>query len=199
MENSNDSKKKINLSEKLNFDKIDLTAPEVVISEILSQIPEQTNNIIFGDIKNYTGHVKSYKYEEEPVFKSNILDFPLMKKEEPKIITVDVQNSLGAIHDEIKKFECFLYTNIFPDYKYRLFFVEYSIAKYPVELIVEQSITRSISRYVKDNIFTCNNRDELEELVCEILNCKKTISVMQEIIRIAQVKEQESATSHDEK
>lgn len=193
MENSNDSKKKINLSEKLNFDKIDLTAPEVVISEILSQIPEQTNNIVLGDIKNYDGHVKSYKEWRTNSF--NLLSGSM----KPEMVTVDIQNSLGATYDESNKFECFLYTDVFPNYKYRLFFVQYCLAKYPVELIVEHSVAESLSIYGKDNIFTCNNREELEELVCEILNCKKTISVMQEIIRIAQVKEQELATSHDEK
>ena len=193
MEKNIDSKKKIDLSKELDFNDIDLTAPDIVIKEILSQIPEQTKNIISGKIESYSGYVKSHKRTVDSIVSIGRIF-------EPKEITVDVQDSLGARGEERKKFECFLYTEIYKNYKYRLFFVEYGISEYPVALVVEKSIADSIfPRYAKDDIFICNNRGELEDLVCAILTCNRTLSVMQEIVRIAQVKKQETTNTDKKK
>lgn len=48
---------RFNFNEKLDFSDIDLTAPEKVIEEILSQLPEETNGIILSKIQPYSGHV----------------------------------------------------------------------------------------------------------------------------------------------
>lgn len=40
--------KKLNLSGKLDFTDIDLTAPEVVINELLEELPAETNGLICG-------------------------------------------------------------------------------------------------------------------------------------------------------
>ena len=39
---------KLNLNEKLEFSDIDLTAPDVVIKEVLAELPTETNGIIAG-------------------------------------------------------------------------------------------------------------------------------------------------------
>lgn len=49
--------KKLNLSGKLDFTDIDLTAPEVVINELLEELPAETNGLICGKIQSYSGHV----------------------------------------------------------------------------------------------------------------------------------------------
>ena len=51
---------KLNLKGKLDFSEIDLTAPEKVIKEVLSALPGETNEIVFGEIIKYDGPVKSY-------------------------------------------------------------------------------------------------------------------------------------------
>ena len=38
--------KKLSLYEKLDFTDIDLTAPDIVISELLEQLPDETNGLI---------------------------------------------------------------------------------------------------------------------------------------------------------
>ena len=52
--------KKLNLSGMLDFTEIDLTAPDKVVEEILAQLPEDTQSIIFGSIVAYDGQVTSY-------------------------------------------------------------------------------------------------------------------------------------------
>lgn len=186
--------KKLNLNERLDFSDIDLTAPDKVIEDILSQLPGETNGIILGEIKEYDGYVTSYT---KPGFSSITTVLGAADKE------VNIQNDLGKLGQETHKFECVLYTPQYDKYKYRMFFIKYGIANYPVNIILEESVAKSVSGTNSGYILTCNTRTELEELIINILTSKKIISVMQEIIRISQAKRDveifdESDTTDDE-
>lgn len=170
--------KKLNISEKLDFNDIDLTAPEKVISEILTQLNKETNGIICGNIVNYNGHVMSYT-------KANFSSLTAVIGSDKE---VNIQDDLGEIGQETHKFECYLYTPEYDKYKYRVFFVKYDTSNYPVNIILEESVARSISGSNSGYIMTCSTREELEELIYKVFNSKKLISVMQELIRINQSK-----------
>lgn len=172
--------KKLNLSGMLDFTEIDLTAPDKVVEEILAQLPEDTQNIISGSIVAYDGHVTSYTTTRTSIAEA-IGTITSEKR-------VDIQNSLGKCGEEDKKFECFLYTSGYTKYKYRLFFMKYGIANYPVQFTLEESIARSIRGANSNYIVTCNNRGEAEDLLVQILTSKKVLGVMQELIRIYQAK-----------
>ena len=171
--------KKLNISDKLDFNDIDLTAPEKVISEILEQLKQETKDIICGRIEAYEGHVMSYTRQG---FSSLTKAIGSMDEE------IDIQTELGKIGQEIHKFECYLYTPEYDKYKYRLFFVKYDTAHYPVDIILEESIARSIMSGDSRYIFSCTTREKLEELMYRIFNSKKLVSIMQELIRINQSK-----------
>lgn len=171
--------KKLSFREKLDFNDIDLTAPDKVIEEILSQLPKETNDIIMGKIQPYSGHVFSYKMAGLSGIAEALGNVDK---------TVDIQTDLGKIGQETHKFECFLYTPEYDKYKYRVFFVKYDTANYPVEVILDESIARSISGSSSRYIQTCNTREELETLTYNIFNSKRIVAVMQELIRINQAK-----------
>lgn len=169
--------RKLNLTEKLDFNEIDLTAPDKVIEEIIAQLPEETNGVVLGEISSYNGPVMSYTMK-------GLSEMSLAFGTEH----VDIQTKLGELGKETHKFECYLYTPVYDKYKYRVFFVKYGIANYPVNLIIEQSVADSISAFGNDCVLTCNTREELETLVVKILTSKRTVAVMQELIRISQAK-----------
>ena len=175
--------KKLNLSGMLDFTEIDLTAPDKVVEEILAQLPEDTQSIIFGSIVAYDGQVTSYTTTRTSLAEA-IGTITTEKR-------VDIQDSLGKRGEEDKKFECFLYTSGYTKYKYRMFFMKYGIAHYPVQFTLEESIARSIQGTNSNYIVTCNNREEVEELILKILTYKKILGVMQELIRIHQAKKSE--------
>ena len=174
--------KKFNFEEKLDFHDIDLTQPDKVIEMILSQLPEATNGIILGKIQRYDGHV--FPYTQMGL--SGITNI-LGASEK----TIDIQKNLGEIGYEDHKFECFLYTPEYESYKYRVFFVKYGIAHYPVKIILDESIAKSISDSSSGYIYTCDSREDLESLVYNIFNSKRVVTVMQELIRINQAKKYE--------
>lgn len=98
----------------------------------------------------------------------------------------DIQDSLGKIGEEEKKYVCYLYTPCYPKFKYRMFFMKYGIASYPVEFTLEESIARDIRGKNSNYFITCDNREEVEALMINILTSKKVISIMQELIQINQ-------------
>lgn len=172
--------KKLNLTEKLDFSTIDLTAPNKVVEEILVQLPENTQGIISGRIIKYNGHVTSYTTTKNSLAEA----LGTISTE----IHVDIQDSLGKRGEELQKYECFLYTAGYDKYKYRMFFMQYGTANYPVQFTLEESIARNIQGSNSGYILTCNKREEVEELVLRILTSKKILGVMQELIRIYQAK-----------
>ena len=95
--------KKIDLNGKLDYSSIDLTAPDLVITEIMSQLPEQTNGIVYGSVSAYSGPIESYTKQ---VALSAFAD-ALGRKE----VEVDIQKDLGATGEKRNKFECFLVRN----------------------------------------------------------------------------------------
>lgn len=178
--------KNLSFSGMLDFSEMDLTAPNKVVEEILSQLPAETQNIISGSIIEYSGHVASYK--KTPPSVSTVEALGSMTTEK----FVDIQESLGKCGEEEHKFECFLFTAGYTKYKYRIFFMKYGLAHYPVTFTLEESISRSIQGINSNYLITCNNRNEVEELILKILTSKKVIRVMQELIRIYQAKKNET-------
>lgn len=170
--------KKIDISEKLSFERIDLTAPNIVIENLASQIKEQTKNIIICSVETYNGQVVSYK---APNVFSSLQTVLVLENEE-----IDIQESLGESGEEIYKYEFYLSTPVFEQYKYRIGFIQYGIANYPVMVVLEQGVADEISSGSNNGnyIYKCNNPTELEELIIKVIYSKKIIGVMQEIINI---------------
>ena len=156
---------KLNLSSRLDFSEPDLTAPDKVIEEILLQIPDDTHNMIYGTITTYDGPVTSYTTTRTSL--AEALGAITTEKR------VDIQDKLGKHGEEEKKFECFLYTPSYTKYKYRMFFIKYGIANYPVQFTLEESIAQSIFDNPAKCIITCDNRREVEDLVLSILTSKR--------------------------
>lgn len=174
--------RKLNIADRLDFSEIDLTEPDKVIEDILGQLNEETQGIVTGEISAYNGPVMSYN-TVAPSMGSVISSLTQEKH-------VDIQDSLGKVGAENQKFECSLYTACYAKYRYRIFFMQYGIAHYPVQFILEESIAHSIGGNGASYIFTCNRREEVEDLIFKILYSKKVIGVMQELIRIYQAKKE---------
>ncbi len=181
---------KLNLSGKLDFSDIDLTAPNKVVEEIVAQLAYATNDIIHGAIVEYNGHITSYTKAGWSAISAALGTIDTK---------VDIQTTLGKSGEEEHKYELYLHTPLHKHYKFRILYLQYGIANYPVKVVLEQNVANDV--YDESNasyIVTCDNRDELEELIYSILNSKKIISVMQELIRINQVQKELSTTTTNE-
>ncbi|MBQ7113678.1 MAG: hypothetical protein IJO10_05505 [Clostridia bacterium] len=170
---------KIDLSSKLNFADIDLTAPNTVVEEIANQIADETNNIVQGKVATFSGHV--YSYTQSGLAGLSAALGTVEKR-------VDIQTTLGKQGEEKHKYEFYLSTPAYPSYKYRVCYLQYGISNYPVNVILEQHIADDVySESDAGYIIKCNTRAELEELIVKVIYSKRIIGVMQELIHINQV------------
>ena len=178
----------LNLHEKLNFDNFDLRNPSAVIADILTQIQKETDGVITGIVAEYDGDVESYTevYKNFPVAQSLVTAFTRATQPSEQVVKVDIQNNLGKQGDAIEKYEVYLCTSVFKQYKYRICFLQHGIANYPVKVVVEQSIADEINKRGLNSSCTymCENPSSLEELMLDILNTKTMLIAMQEIIHI---------------
>lgn len=167
------------LSNKLNFDEIDLTAPNIVVEKLVAQIEMVTKGIVKGTVKSYSGHIVSYR---KPVLSGLQAVINGLDQE------VDVQGSLGKIGDTASKFEFYLSTPAFEQYKFRICFFQFGVANYPVTVVMEQGIADCINNLPNsDYIISCINPKELEDLIVNIMYSKHIIHIMQELIHINQI------------
>ena len=179
--------KKINLSGKLDFNDIDLTAPDKIIESLSKQISEQTNGIITGNISPYDGHIFSYKKYGLEGLQSAL---GVADK------TIDIQTTLGIQGDNSKKFEFYLSTPSYVQYKYRICYLKYGVSNYPVTIVLDQNIINEINPEDSNYVLSCSTRSELEDLFIKIIYSQQVLKVMQELIRINQVqKESPSQTN----
>ncbi len=181
--------KELNFSGKLDFSEIDLTPPDKVIEEMLSQLPANTQNMVYGKVVAYVAPVTSYATKR----KSLVATLSAIATDSDGL-----QENLGKIGEEVRRFECFLYTPIFKTYKYRMFFVKYGVANYPVQFTLEESIARSAFENNNQYVIECKNRGEVEELLVRILTSEKVLEVMQEIIRVYQSKKDDKTEGLDD-
>ena len=170
--------KKINLSEKLDFNDIDLTEPDQVIIDLIKQISEETSGIILGNIIPYDGHIFSHKKHGLEGLKA-----ALGAADQ----TIHIQTTLGAQGDNSKKFEFYLSTPSYKQYKYRICYLKYGVSNYPATVVLDQNIINEICPDDSNYVLSCNTRSELEDLFIQIIYSQRVLKVMQELIRINQV------------
>lgn len=170
----------LNIKSRLDFSETDLTAPDEVLKGIFEKVASETNGIVHGGVETHSGPIESY-YKES--------SFQTLQKAVSVNSSelVSIQDSLGARGEDLSKFEAYLYTPVYKHYRYRLFFLQYGIAHYPAKVVLEQGIANEINKG-DSYIINCKNREKLEELIYRVLSSDKIVTIMQELIRIYQIK-----------
>lgn len=175
--------KKLDLSGRLNFAPMDLTAPDKVIESICQQLSEQTNGCVIGVVAEYDGKIESYTQ------KSSMAAMATMLGEAEK--KINIQHSLGKIGNERNRFEFYLQTPTYEDYKYRILFFEYGTGNYPVKVILEQGVADEVlGEYNGYKTFPATP-GALEDLIYSVLSSDHIVNVMQELINISRIKAME--------
>lgn len=133
------------------------------------------NGFVKGVVREYEGPIESY--DQLSAFAS------IASALGTSVIHKDIQDNLGAIGYQNFKFEFFLTAPKIENYKYRILFFEYGIGMYPVKIVLEQGIADEIFKKENANyIIEYETKNELENVIINILKTKKVIKVMQELI-----------------
>lgn len=187
------------LQKKLNFDKVDLTPPDVVLRETGEQLKEITRGLVKCEVLPYTGPISSYTHTRT-VGPSALLDVfqPRTVEEE-----VDIQSKLGEIGNTTKKFEVCLETPNDKQYKFRLMFIKYNSTIYPVTVVLESDIANELPQYGNKYIYNIKSRNDFQRFVTNVINTDRVVNILQQLINLAgnielpEVPEEEPVTNAD--
>lgn len=159
----------------LNYDDEQAVSPDTVVAELGNQLEKATNGFIKGVVREYDGPIESYDQMSAFASIASALGTSLVHR--------DIQDNLGEIGYQDYKFEFFLTTSKLEDYKYRVLFFEYGIGMYPVKIVLEQGIADEIFKKENaDYVVEYATKNELENVILNILKTKKVTKVMQELI-----------------
>ena len=96
---------------------------------------------------------------------------------------IDIQDKLGVIEETSFKYEMYLTANQIENYKYRVMFVGYGIAGYPVKVVLEQDIADELNNKEDSGyIYTIDSKTEFEELLVSVFNSKTMQKIIQNLI-----------------
>jgi hypothetical protein len=180
----------LNLENKLNFENSQLTAPDTIISELGKQVEKETKGFVKGVVKTYDGPIHSYDQQSSIAAIAAALATTQYQT---------IQQELGAVDCEMFRFEFFLTSPKLESYKYRILFFEFGIANYPVKIVLEQGIADEIfGTEHADYELEYTTKEELTNVILNVLNSKKVIKVMQDLIYAAQRIPPAHQTSEDQ-
>lgn len=161
----------------LKYDDLGET-PDKIIAELGEKLEKETNGYVRGEVNLYDGPIESYSISTN--FSKIVAALGT------SAINKNIQDDLGEQGYDESRYEFSLVSPYLDMYKYRLLFFEFGIGLYPVKVVLEQGIADEIFQQ-ENAVYTIelNNKDELENMVFNILNTKKVVHVMQNLIYAA--------------
>ena len=170
---------KLELRKKLNFDKKEIHTPSLVFNEFCNQIKDDTNGYIQGISTGYDGFIESYSVRGALANLGASLALSMEK---------DIQDELGVQGNKTYKYEFYISSPLVDGYRFRICFYEYGIAGYPVKIVLEQGIADEISK-IEDGgyIIEVNDEEKLKELLTLVLNSRRVLHIMQELVDASNV------------
>ena len=163
-----------NLNADYDFNVADSVMPNIVMSDICNELEKITRGFVVANVREYEGRIESYDTMGAMAALASSLQSTLY---------VDIQDKLGTIEEKSFKYELFLTASQIENYKYRVLFMKYGIAGYPVKVVLEQDIADELNNEENSGyIYTLDSKDEFENLLVKIFNSKTIQKIVQNLI-----------------
>jgi len=147
----------------------ELKQPKDIVKEQCDELAKLTHDYVIGKIEPYDGPIRNH-----PSHLSVSLAASLTQ-------SFNVQNELGDISENRFTYEFFISSKYTPNFKYRVFFLDYGIPCYPLEMVLDETIAKQINM---DYNVICNNEEELSALLKRVLNSDKMKDVINSLFTI---------------
>lgn len=163
-----------NLKTDYDFSVVDSVMPDIVMSNICNELEKITKGFVVANVRKYDGKIESYDTMGAMAALAASLQTSMR---------VDIQDKLGVIEETSFKYEMYLTANQIENYKYRVMFVGYGIAGYPVKVVLEQDIADELNNKEDSGyIYTIDSKIEFEELLVNVFNSKTMQKIIQNLI-----------------
>ena len=175
----------LGLNDKLNFDKVDLTPADIVVEEIAKELKSETRGLVDCNVKPYAGEIYSRIVTKPSSMASSMamLTSALDTRGHEEIF--DVQNSLGELINKENKYEVYLSTPKYKNYKFRLMFLIYDSTIYPVTIVLEQEISTQLQNAHNSYIYKIGSREEFEKFIISVIKTEKVTNILQQLVSLA--------------
>ncbi len=155
------------------------TFPKKILEEQCGYLYEETEEIVIGRVAEYIGSIKDGPYQMS-IFTG--------KKDESFVDTWpgtyrNIQAALGEMGDSQFTYEFFLTSKGTPDYKFRVFFMQYGLAGYPVTIALEEGIADEINHSDDGYTYHVQNKKEYEELLSRIFSSKRFGEILTKLMQ----------------
>lgn len=175
----------LGLNDKLNFEKVDLTPADIVVEEIAKELKSETRGLVDCNVKPYAGEIYSRIVTKPSSMASSMamLTSALDTRGHEEIF--DVQNSLGELINKENKYEVYLSTPKYKNYKFRLMFLKYDSTIYPVTIVLEQEISTQLQNAHNSYIYKIGSREEFEKFIISVIKTEKVTNILQQLVSLA--------------
>lgn len=175
----------LGLNDKLNFDKVDLTPADIVVEEIAKELKSETRGLVDCNVKPYAGEIYSRIVTKPSSMASSVamLTSALDTRGHEEIF--DVQDSLGELINKENKYEVYLSTPKYKNYKFRLMFLKYDSTIYPVTIVLEQEISTQLQNAHNSYIYKIGSREEFEKFIISVIKTEKVTNILQQLVSLA--------------
>lgn len=163
-----------NLKTDYDFSADDSVMPYIVMSDICNEVEKITRGFVIANVHEYNGKIESY---------DTIGTMAAVAASLQQTMRVDIQDKLGVIEETNFKYEMYLTASQIENYKYRVLFVGYGIAGYPVKVVLEQDIADELNNKEEaEYVYIIDSKTEFEELLVSIFNSKTMQKIIQNLI-----------------
>lgn len=152
-----------------------IVLPKDIIQFQCDELGKMTEELIIGKIKEYDGPISDYKTQGMTTTLTHTLE--AMTKPQ----NIKIQSKLGEQSDSEFTYEFFITSKYMPNFMYRVFFVRYGIAVYPLRLVLDETIAIQINENCDILI---DNEDSFINILSRILNSEKIKQVIGNLYHI---------------
>lgn len=175
----------LGLNDKLNFDKVDLTPADIVVEEIAKELKSETRGLVDCNVKPYAGEIYSRIVTKPSSMASSMAMLTSALDTHGHEEIFDVQDSLGELINKENKYEVYLSTPKYKNYKFRLMFLKYDSTIYPVTIVLEQEISTQLQNAHNSYIYKIGSREEFEKFIISVIKTEKVTNILQQLVSLA--------------
>ena len=165
---------------KTNYNVLGKNNPKKITEDVCKKLSDLTEKRVYAEICEVTENIKSMYSMTTLAEKMNFLN---------KEIKTSPKDKLGEIDDKtIKTYSVVIKSPQYPNYKYRMFFMEFNFTFYPVKFALDEAISKELGY---NEIITAKNEDEFEMILGNIITSDKVTSIIEGLLTAISINKNE--------
>jgi hypothetical protein len=158
-----------------SFETSKILSPRDIVAAQCQALSDATGGLVYARISDYSGKIKSDKAMSH-IFDALWSASSIFPTEQP----FDVQSVLGDnASGSHFTYEFFITSKSTPNYMYRVFFLKHKLDYYPLEIVLDNSISQELGS--RENV-VCSSQEEFIGFLGDILKSNRMKFVVSSLL-----------------